>query len=133
MIIAIITVASYVPSWSYYGYSEFGSDANTAIAVLIIATVIIVLIFVLAIVYYAKAVGSVRTVKKAANGVLPASQVSMYVIVMNFIVAGLSVVGIVSNLAMGAGALSLFSSLFSLAYNVLITIALIVLRILGLL
>ena len=130
MLIAAMAVheaMSYVSSLSFYGYSNADSILGIGSAVFTIIFIILILFFAMSIVYYAKAVGTVGVIKKAANGIIAGKKISLFVIVVNFIFVGFGVIGAMIHLA----AFSLFSflsSLLQVTFYVLINIALIQLR-----
>ncbi len=125
--LAMHETMSYASSFSYYGYSGAESAIGAATTILIIVFAILIIFFVLTIMYYAKAVGSVRVIKKAANGIVAGKKISLFVIVINFIFVGFSLIGMIGNL-ITFSILSCLSSLLTAVFYVLISIVLIQLR-----
>ena len=121
--LAMYETMSYASSWGFGAESAMGI-ASTAF---IVVFVILILFCVLAIIYYAKLVGSIRVIKKAANGIVAGRKISLFVIVINFIMIGFSVIGLIGNLIMFSF-LAFLTNLLSIAFQVLITIALIQMR-----
>ncbi len=121
--LAVHETMSYASSWGFGAESAIGIATTAFIAIF----AILILFCVLAIIYYAKLVGSIRVIKKAANGIVAGKKISLFVIVINFIMIGFNVIGLIGNL-MFFNFLTLFSNLLSIAFNVLITIALIQMR-----
>ncbi len=121
--LAVHETMSYASYWGFGGGSAVGVATTAFIAIF----VFLILFCVLAIIYYAKLVGSIRVIKKAANGIVAGRKISLFVIVINFIMIGFSVIGLIANL-MFFNFLTLFSNLLSIAFQVLITIALIQMR-----
>lgn len=125
--IAVSEAMSYASSFSYYGYSGVDTAVGYGITAIIIVFAILFAYLIMTIIYYAKAVGTVRTIKKAANGIVAGKKISLYVIVINFILAGCSLIGLIVNL-LSFSILSVLSSLLSVVFYILITIPLIQLR-----
>ena len=125
--LAVREASSYMNSFSYYGYS--GADAVLGFTGTILITVcaILILFCVLAIIYYAKFIGSIRVIKKASNGIVAGKKISLYVIVINFILIGFSVIGLIGNL-IAFNFMTFLTNLLTITFNVLITIALIQMR-----
>ena len=121
--LAMYETMSYASSWGFGAESAMGI-ASTAF---IVVFVILILFCVLAIIYYAKLVGSIRVIKKAANGIVAGRKISLFVIVINFIMIGFSVIGLIGNLIMFSF-LAFLTNLLSIAFQDLITIALIQMR-----
>ncbi|MBR6684061.1 MAG: hypothetical protein IKL38_06940 [Firmicutes bacterium] len=107
-----------------YGFAALAGVATT---IYIFALIFIVLILVLSIIYYAKLVGTVRVIKKAANGIVSGNKISMFVIVINFILIGFSVIGLIGNL-IAFSFMPFLINLLTITFNILITIALIQMR-----
>lgn len=114
-------------SWSYYGYDGAASVIGIAGTAFIAIFAIAILVLVLAIIYYAKFIGSIRVIKKAANGIVAGKKISMYVIVMNFIMIGFSVIGLIANLIF-FNFMTFLTNILTITFNILITIALIQMR-----
>ena len=125
--LAVREASSYMNSFSYYGYS--GADAVLGFTGTILITVcaILILFCVLAIIYYAKFIGSIRVIKKASNGIVAGKKISLFVIVINFILIGFSVIGLIGNL-IAFNFMTFLTNLLTITFNVLITIALIQMR-----
>ena len=121
--LAIHETMSYAFSWG------FGAEASMGVATtaFIVVFVILILFCVLAIIYYAKFVGSIRVIKKAANGIVAGKKISLFVIVINFIMIGFSVITLLATL-IAFQFMTFLTNLLSIAFNVLITIALIQMR-----
>ena len=110
---------------SYYSYSS--GDGSIAAIVVIVVCVLLILISVLAIIYYAKAIGTASRIKKAASGILPLKKISMYVIVLNFMYVVIAVLALFISLA-SFSLLSFLGGILEIAFYILISIALIQLR-----
>lgn len=124
---AVSEAMSYAASLYYYGYSGMDSAIGFGIIAIIIVFALLFLILILAIIYCAKAVGTVRTIKKAASGIVGGKKISLFVIVINFMLAGFCLIGVIVSL-LSLTILSALSSLLSAVFYVLITIPLIQLR-----
>ncbi len=125
--LAVHETMSYASSLSYYGFGGAESVVGVASTAFIVIFAFVILFCVLAIIYYAKLIGSIRVIKKAANGIVAGRKISLFVIVINFILIGFSVIGLIGNLIFFSF-LSFLSSLLAITFNVLITIALIQMR-----
>ena len=121
MLVAALAVRE-ANSWSLYGMSGANAVIGMAGTAFIVIFSIAILFLVLTIIYYAKFIGSIRVIKKAANGIVAGKKISLYVIVINFILIGFSVIGLIPNL------MSLLINLLTITFNILITIALIQMR-----
>lgn len=126
MVVATLAVRE-ANAWSFYGYS--GAEAVLGIAgtAFLVIFAILILFMVLAIIYYAKLIGSIRVIKKAANGIVAGKKISLFVIVINFIMIGFSVIGLISSLVF-FNFITFLGNLTSIAFNILITIILIQMR-----
>ncbi len=126
MVVAALAVRE-ANAWSFYGYS--GAEAVLGIAgtAFLVIFAILILFMVLAIIYYAKLIGSIRVIKKAANGIVAGKKISMFVIVINFIIVGLSVIGLISSLVF-FNFITFLGNLLTITFNILITIILIQMR-----
>ncbi|MBQ7016396.1 MAG: hypothetical protein IJN10_05525 [Firmicutes bacterium] len=111
-------------STEMYGFAAL---AGVATIIYIFVLIFMVLILVLSIIYYAKLVGTVRVIKKAANGIVSGNKISMFVIVINFILVGFSVIGLIGNL-IAFSFMAFLTNLMTITFNILITIALIQMR-----
>lgn len=125
--LAVYEANSYYSGWSAYGYSGAESVLGMAGTAVLIVFAVLILILVMAIIYYSKLVGSIRVIKKAANGVVAGKNISMYVIVINFITIGFSVIGLIGNL-IAFNFLTFLTNLLTITFNILVTIALIQMR-----
>ena len=124
---AIYEASSYYSSWSYYGYPGSETMIGAASTTLIIVFSILILSLVLLIVYYAKLTGTINVIKKAANGIVAGKKISMFVIVINFILIGFNVIGLIGNL-IAFNFLTFLTNLLTITFDILITIALIQMR-----
>ena len=124
---AIYEASSYYSSWSYYGYPGSETMIGAASTTLIIVFSILILSLVLLIVYYAKLTGTINVIKKAANGIVAGKKISMFVIVINFIMIGFNVIGLIGNL-IAFNFLTFLTNLLTITFDILITIALIQMR-----
>ena len=126
MVVAALAVRE-ANAWSFYGYS--GAEAVLGIAgtAFLVIFAILILFAVLAIIYYAKLIGSIRVIKKAANGIVAGKKISLFVIVINFIMIGFGVIGLISSLVF-FNVITFLGNLTSIAFNILITIILIQMR-----
>ena len=126
MLVAALAVRE-ANSWSLYGMSGANAVIGMAGTAFIVIFSIAILFLVLTIIYYAKFIGSIRVIKKAANGIVAGKKISLYVIVINFILIGFSVIGLIPNLVF-FNFMSLLINLLTITFNILITIALIQMR-----
>lgn len=115
------TSASYYSSSYYMPY-----NASAAIIIAVLALLLVFLIFY--IIYYAKALGTVASIKAASHGAFPAKPISMFVIVMNFIFAAFKLINFISTIFSDFTFISFLTSLFDIAFLILISIALLQLR-----
>lgn len=125
--LAVYETNSYMSSWSSYGYSGAEAVLGIASTAFIIVFALLILVLVLAIIYYSKLIGSIRVIKKAANGIVSGNKISMFVIVINFILVGFSVIGLIGNL-IAFNFITFLANLLTITFNILITIALIQMR-----
>ena len=125
--LAVREVSSYSSYYGYYSYSGANAVLGMASTLFIVIFAIAILLIVFALIYYAKFVGTIRVIKKAANGIVAGKKISMFVIVMNFIVIGFNAIGLIGNLISFNG-MALLTTLLSITFTLLITIALIQLR-----
>ena len=135
LVIALFVAAGELSSYSdyYYGsYYGYSSIADSLTIAAIIVAIIFAVAITLMIIYYAKALSTLSSVKKAASGYLPAKRGSMYVVVFNFISAGFSIVFIfmilISATSFYAGfslstLMSVLSYAVNAAFSILISVA----------
>ena len=127
LLLPLSFVISEYSSEFYYSSSYYTPyDMSAAIIIGVLVLLLVFLIFY--IIYYAKALGTIASVKAASNGSYPAKPVSMFVIVMNFIIAGFSMISLISSLFTDFSLMSLASSLFNIAFLVLLSLALLQFR-----
>lgn len=114
-----------------YGLSasdlSYSYSASTLRAAILLVFVILLAFLILYIVYYAKAIGTISRIKTAALGTFPYKQVSMFVIVMNFIIAALTLITTLSDIT-ELSISSAASDLLNICFRVFLAIVLIQLR-----
>ncbi len=121
--VALIDYASDLYYASSY-YTPYNVPAVIIIGVLILLRVFLIFY----IIYYAKALGTIATVKAASNGSYPAKPVSMFVIVMNFLLAGFQAISLISILFSDFSFMSFVSTLLSITFLILISLVLLQFR-----
>ncbi len=125
LLIGAVAGGSYANSWEsqFYGYS---AAASSATGIMILAFILVAAIMALMIIYYVKVL---KTVKEAQTSVATgklAGVPSMFVVVLTFVVAGLSLLGLLFG---GFGnAMSALNSLAGIGANVLFGIVMLQFR-----
>lgn len=113
-IVEIIFIIAMVQSSKGYSAlndisSTAGSIASAGIGVLLVLDLLIVAGFVIAILYYAKIIKSINTVKETITSGIMSNKVSSYVAILTFILAGFTLISVF----FAGSALSVLSTLCS--------------------
>ena len=121
VIMGLIGVGT-VSSYDYYGYAQGATGAATGGLILVLFLTLIA--GAIAFMYQMAIVKTIGTLKRTLTTGAPCEKISLFVAIMNIIIAVFSLIGLIMSLSnpFGVNVLGIFQSLVSMTFLVLISV-----------